>query len=670
MKRLWTPSTLSGACAACFTALSFVRDVSAFQQRLNLCYRQGPSEVQGFHISKRRTQVHTVKVAAQCAPRRLRDKVWLHATDNINSDGDGISEDKSRASIDTVGSNSDDVDFMADNLDGNELGTEGILSLVNIGTSDTTEIETTQSFKWTAPTLAIAIPALIGMIADPLLSLMDTLYVSRLGSIELAALGACTSIFHLAFNVFRATTAATTSLVASELNGPHQGEYQNCSARVPASPSLDLLSYFALLLVFDPVGRTLDESQSNVEGIATRPKPTDSARYVLSTTFQFSTVLGILVASILTLTSTFSLKCMGVPGTSPLYVHAASYLRLRALAAPAVLFITVGEGAFRGYGDTRVPLMASMAAALTNAVLDPLMMFTMNMGVGGAAAATAISQVVAMMVYVAFLRKRGMCMPVLGWIKRIPNNNNRQRQKQEESDLKIMGEVKAKIDRKKVIMTIVKANMSMLIKQFSLLFCWAYATSRATKIGHLHVAAHQVALSMWLVFALLQDGLAVAAQVLMSRVAGNTKQVRSLTKYMVKLAILQSALCSLTIFALEEFVPTLFSTDVEVIQRLHSLMPVLTAFQPLVSITLILESIAVGGKCFNLLARGTLVATLASMTIISRMATVEGIWKYGLTSLFLGRCVTALIGVLQLNEIQISFWRSRSTTTEMADANT
>ena len=55
----------------------------------------------------------------------------------------------------------------------------------------------------------------------------------------------------------------------------------------------------------------------------------------------------------------------------------------------------------------------------------------------------------------------------------------------------------------------------MLGKQGSLLLGWAYVTARATRIGHDRVAAHQVALSFWLIFAFLLDGAAISAQVLM-----------------------------------------------------------------------------------------------------------------------------------------------------------
>eukprot|EP00957_Ditylum_brightwellii_P210611 15365175-Ditylum_brightwellii.AAC.2 len=56
----------------------------------------------------------------------------------------------------------------------------------------------------------------------------------------------------------------------------------------------------------------------------------------------------------------------------------------------------------------------------------------------------------------------------------------------------------------------------MFTKQGLLLVGWAYATRRAAQLGPDHVVAHQVALSLWLVFALIMDGVAVAAQVIMS----------------------------------------------------------------------------------------------------------------------------------------------------------
>mmetsp|Transcript_28233 Transcript_28233/g.76514 ORF Transcript_28233/g.76514 Transcript_28233/m.76514 type:complete len:360 (+) Transcript_28233:294-1373(+) len=77
--------------------------------------------------------------------------------------------------------------------------------------------EQSHTYHWTKKNLAIALPALLGLLVDPLLSIVDTAFVGR-GSnpaIDLAALGVCTSIFHMAFTLFRASTVATTALVGA-----------------------------------------------------------------------------------------------------------------------------------------------------------------------------------------------------------------------------------------------------------------------------------------------------------------------------------------------------------------------------------------------------------------------------------------------------------------------
>jgi Na+-driven multidrug efflux pump len=93
---------------------------------------------------------------------------------------------------------------------------------------------------------------------------------------------------------------------------------------------------------------------------------------------------------------------MGISQTSPLFPPAHAYLNTRLWAAPPVLGIVVAEGAFRGYANTRIPLIASCVAALINLVLDPILMFPLGLGVTGAAAATALSQFGAAAVYAFF----------------------------------------------------------------------------------------------------------------------------------------------------------------------------------------------------------------------------------------------------------------------------
>ena len=292
----------------------------------------------------------------------------------------------------------------------------------SISKSDVVKIEEYSPMYWRGPVVAIALPALIGMIADPLLSLVDTIFVGKLGASELASLGACTSIFHLAFNTFKATTSVTTSLVSG--------------------------------------------------AIAKEGEDSFTAKVVTLTSLQFATVAGVIVLVLMNLLASPALRAMGISTESNLFHSAIVYLKIRIMAAPAVLAITVCEGAFRGRGDTRTPLLASALAAISNLVLDPLLMFgptltfflsaplKLRFGIGGAATATAASQYIAAIVYLICLKKKNM----------LPSNKRAHKNRKE----KLV-----------IVKKIIIANGAMLLRQLSLLMLWAFATARAVRIGKL-----------------------------------------------------------------------------------------------------------------------------------------------------------------------------------------
>jgi Na+-driven multidrug efflux pump len=159
------------------------------------------------------------------------------------------------------------------------------------------------------------------------------------------------------------------------------------------------------------------------------------------------------------------------------------------------------------------------------------------------------------------------------------------------------------------------------------------------------VAAHQVALSLWLVFALILDGVAVAAQVLMTRSVGQLKKVRSLLSYMGRVASIQGLIATGILLAAAPILPKLFTSDAIIGGHLRSLMPTLAWQQPLVSLTLVAESLAVGGNQFQLLAAGTTISTIFCMEQLREATSVVGIWSRGIVALFIGRLVTSIIAI-------------------------
>lgn len=323
---------------------------------------------------------------------------------------------------------------------------------------------------------------------------------------------------------------------------------------------------------------------------------------------------------------------MGVSSTSPLYKPACDYLFARCWAAPAVVGIVVAEGAFRGTGDSKTPLIASSVAALINLILDPLLMFPLGMGMAGAAAATAISQVGAAGVFAVRLAKRKM-LPQ-------PNDN-------------------FAINKLKVIKSIIEANLSMLAKQGSMLVFYTMATALATRMGPAHVATHQVALSLfWLVTYWLDSG-SISGQVLMSKQVRQkqTKEndtspsfrAKSLTKYMLKYALLQGLAFSALVTGVGKFVPGLFTQDAAVQSLLFQCLPHLAMQQTLVSLTLIMEGLAIGGNQFRYMAGGTTVATAIGIWQLMKQTSVVGIWSVGVNTFFGLRFVNAIIGTARVH---------------------
>lgn len=174
--------------------------------------------------------------------------------------------------------------------------------------------------------------------ADPLLSLVDTALVGRLGPVPLAALGIDVALFTTVFFAFNFLTYGTTAAVA-RLRG----------AGDDAGAAL-----YALQALWLAVG------------------------------------LGVAVTTVLLAAGPLLVRAMGASG--PVVDPALAYLRVRAFAAVPLLVSQVGHGAFRGLQDTRTPLKVSVAVNAVNAAVSWLLIYPAGLGVTGAAAGTLVAE--------------------------------------------------------------------------------------------------------------------------------------------------------------------------------------------------------------------------------------------------------------------------------------
>lgn len=200
--------------------------------------------------------------------------------------------------------------------------------------------------------LTLALPATLALAADPLLGLVDTALVGRLGTPPLAALGIATAVFTTAFTIFNALTYGTTARVAAHIGAGRR----------------DLAASYVVQAVWASLGA------------------------------------GLLVTALLLGLTGPILSLMGAEGE--VVAPATTYLRIRALAAVPVLLVQVGHGALRGLKDTRSPLVVTVAVNASNAGLSYLLIYPVGLGVAGAAWGTVVAQTIAAATFLELLRRR------------------------------------------------------------------------------------------------------------------------------------------------------------------------------------------------------------------------------------------------------------------------
>lgn len=191
--------------------------------------------------------------------------------------------------------------------------------------------------------VALSVPILGSLVAEPLTGLVDTAFVARLGVDSLAALGA----------------------------------------------SAMLLSAVTWALSFLGVATQTNVATLHGEGVAGR-----SAARMCLVAMTIALIAGVVVAVVGALLSSQAARAMGARGS--VAALAVDYLRYRLIGLPAMLMCLAAFGALRGAHDMRTPLWIAIGMNVVNLVLDPVLIFGIGrfpaMGLVGATVASSISQ--------------------------------------------------------------------------------------------------------------------------------------------------------------------------------------------------------------------------------------------------------------------------------------
>lgn len=208
--------------------------------------------------------------------------------------------------------------------------------------------------------LKMSIPLIISLLISSLYNLIDAAWVSGLGADALAGVGFFTPIFMILVGFGNGLGAGAAFAISKYVGEENKSKADNASVH---SIFIDIIvSLITTVILFIFLERILN--------------------------------------------------AMGVGQTIN---YAMDYGNIILFGSIFIILSNALYGIFRGEGDTKRPMYAMAASAVLNMILDPIFIYTLNLGVKGAAIATIISAifVILMLVYWFYIKKDTYLKPVL-----------------------------------------------------------------------------------------------------------------------------------------------------------------------------------------------------------------------------------------------------------------
>ncbi|KAJ4762781.1 Protein DETOXIFICATION [Rhynchospora pubera] len=450
--------------------------------------------------------------------------------------------------------------------------------------------------------LRIAVPAALALAADPLASIVDTAFIGRLGSAEIAGVGVSIAIFNQVSKVcIYPLVSVATSFVAEEdaiicntIDAGNMKDLEKALPPIQAEESSPLES---------KLGKASWYNFITFSNCTTRD--VHKRKYIpsVSSALIVGAVLGFIQAIALTYSAKLVLNIMGVKHGSPMLPPAFRYLTLRSIGAPAVLLNLAMQGVFRGFKDTKTPLYATVIGDLTNIILVPIMMFVFHLGVGGAAIAHVLSQYLMTVILLYQLIKLVDIMPPS--IKALSFGR------------------------------FLRCGFLLLARVIAVTCCVTLAASLAAHHGPDVMAAFQICLQLWLATSLLADGLAVAGQAILAGAFARKdhRKIIVVTARVLQLSIILGMALTVFLGVAMEFGSVIFTKDKSVLSVIHKGIPFVAGMQTMNSLAFVFDGINFGASDYRYCAYSMVfvaIASIPSLIFLSSYKGFIGIW-FGLT---------------------------------------
>jgi putative MATE family efflux protein len=173
----------------------------------------------------------------------------------------------------------------------------------------------------------------------------------------------------------------------------------------------------------------------------------------------------------------------------------------------------------------------------------------------------------------------------------------------------------------------------LLLRGIALQTCFLSAAAVAARFGTAALAAHQVALQVWMLCALALDALAIAAQSLVGAALGGARaaEARWLARRIAVLGAAAGVGLAALMVGLAPLLPAMFGLDSQVYAEALRAWPWLVAMQPLGGVVFALDGVLIGAgdvaylRTLSLLAAGVAFLPAVWFALLAEWG-LGGVW--------------------------------------------
>ncbi|MDO5808722.1 MAG: MATE family efflux transporter [Lachnospiraceae bacterium] len=280
--------------------------------------------------------------------------------------------------------------------------------------------------------------------------------------------------------------------------------------------------------------------------------------------FYAAILCGVLVTILLLLLKTPVLHLLGA--TDETIGYAGQYYQYLALGAPFIIVALTPGNLIRTEGLALQSMAATILGAVVNIILDPVFIFGLNMGAGGAAIATVIGNAASVVLLVYFVRTKSRKLTVS------PKN------------IKISGAAVASI-----LAIGIPASVTNIMQSFGIALTNRFLAGYGTE----KVAAMGIAMKVNMIVVLVMVGFAFGAQPLLgyNYGAGNKKRLKEFIRFDLMVEIGFAIVCALVLAMLAPQFVRLFMKDESIVQSGSLMLRCLLISSPMIAVVLVFTTL-------------------------------------------------------------------------------